>query len=162
MIKHFRLGSSSFYQLFGWVKWQTSFLSRKQRLSSKRKHLLSAQTKLLWGTEGKWPGRKNIKPCVKALGGGTENAQHSAECFPSHLPHQNHTWKGKKRALPLKRCWGWKPQVDWTLAAAEDPVVVAQEEGWPAELLRMGKEDARPEREDWENQWMTKSSRTLF
>lgn len=30
MIKHFRLGSSSFYQLFGWVKWQTSFLNRKQ------------------------------------------------------------------------------------------------------------------------------------
>lgn len=70
--------------------------------------------------------------------------------FPSALPKLH--LKGQEVALPLKKCWGWKPQVDWTLAAAEDPVVVAQEEGWPVGLLRTGKEDARPEREDWENQ----------
>lgn len=35
----------------------------------------------------------------------------------------------------------------WTLAAARDPVAVAREEGWPVELLRTEKEDARPEEE---------------
>lgn len=37
--------------------------------------------------------------------------------------------------------------MDWTLAAAKDPVAVAREEGWPVELLRMEKEDAQPEKE---------------
>jgi len=37
--------------------------------------------------------------------------------------------------------------VGWTLAAAKDPVVAAREEGWLVELLRMEKEDARPEKE---------------
>lgn len=47
----------------------------------------------------------------------------------------------------MKWSQDWKLQVDWTLAAAKDPVVVAQVEGWLVELLRTEKEDARPEKE---------------
>lgn len=67
--------------------------------------------------------------------------------YPSTLPPTCPTiWQGKERVLPLRRSQGWKPQEGWTLAAAEDPVEVAREGGWPAELLRREREDAQPEK----------------
>lgn len=129
-------------------------------MDSRRKHLLSGQTGLSWGMEGKWPNRKRKKKksCVKG----------SLECSSSCLPHQNHSWKGKQCVWPLKWSQDWKPQVGWTLAAARDPVAVAREEGWPVELLRTEKEDARPEEEKngKVNKWQTPaellSSREAF
>lgn len=82
--------------------------------------------------------------------------------YPSTLlPTCPTIWQGKERVLPLRRSQGWKPQEGWTLAAAEDPVEVAREGGWPAGLPRREREDAQPEKKkDQENQRMTKSSRT--
>lgn len=101
--------------------------------------------------------RKKKKSCVKVLRDVTENIQGSPECSSSCRPQKNHSWKGKQCVWPLKWSQGWKPQVDWTLAAVKDPVVVAREEGWPVELLRTEKEDAQPEKEQngkinkWQN-----------